>query len=344
MKVLQVASSLYEWGGIERYVVYLAQGLAANDHEVIVACPAKSPIANRYSRTTAIEMRRKIDLRGFAGYLRLFRAHRFDVVHGHFSPDFTLPAYAARMTKQPFTLMTRHLAGRWAPAKARAYARLWNHIIPVSHAVERRLLESGIPASQMTVAKAGVPAPQPTKPRYAARQELGIPTDEVAVGSFGRLVPEKGIEVLINGIDGVPGARAYIFGQGPSEATLKERAKGKRVTFRGQVAEVADAMHSMDIVAIPSQWEEAFPYAALEAMALARPIVASRIGGLPEMVEDGVTGRLFTPGDPSSMAEAIQALAPPNPTGAAGRRRYEAEFTLEHMVSRIEAVYARSNR
>jgi glycosyltransferase involved in cell wall biosynthesis len=342
MKVLQVASSLYEWGGIERYVVYLSQGLEAKGHDLFVACPPGSPIAQRYPRTTAIQMRRKLDLKGFAAYLRLFRTTRFDVIHGHFSPDFTLPAYAARMTRQPLTVMTRHVATRWPGAKAKAYARLWNHIIPVSHAVERRLLESGIPPSQMTVAKAGLPAPVTTKSRESARRDLGLKEGQFAVGSFGRLVPEKGIEILIDAIDGVLGAVACIFGQGPAEALLKYRAEGKSVRFYGQVAEIADAMAAVDLVAIPSTWEEPFPYAALEAMALARPIVASRIGGLPELIDEGVNGLLFAPGDPDDLARALTKLGSSDygrSRGEAGKRRYDAEFTLEHMTSRIEAVY-----
>lgn len=286
-----------------------------------------------------IEVRRKFDFPALSAYLRLFRSERFDVVHGHFSPDFTVPAYAAKLTKQPLTVMTRHVAKRWRSAKAKSYMRLWDHIIPVSHAVERRLLEAGIPASRMTVAKAGLPPPSPTKSREAARADLGIAPGVLAIGSFGRLVEDKGIQVLIESMPSVAG-EAFIFGHGPYEAALKACA-GDRVRFMGQVSDVADAMLAMDVVAIPSTWEEPFPYAALEAMALSRPIVASNIGGLPEMVEEGVNGRLFEAGNAGSLAAVLRDWDPDafEAMGARGQARYEREFTISHMTDRIERVY-----
>lgn len=340
LKVLQVASSLYEWGGIERYVVFLAQGLRERGHEVVVACPPGSPIGARNDGYMPIEMRRKFDFRGFAAYLRLFRSQRFDVIHGHFSPDFTMPAYAAKLTRQPLTIMTRHLATDWNKTQVRSYCGLWDHIIPVSDAVKRKLASSGVPLEKMTVAKAGLPAPTPTRSREEARANLGIPDGVFAVGSFGRLVGEKGVEVLIDAIGSVPAGHAYVFGSGPIEADLKSRTKGQdRVSFMGQITDVADAMLAMDVIAIPSTWEEPFPYAALEAMALGRPIVASRIGGLPEMVEDGVNGRLFTARNSAEMARALLAMKEDVGMGVAGRARYEREFTLPLMTERIEAVY-----
>jgi glycosyltransferase involved in cell wall biosynthesis len=345
LRILQVASSLYEWGGIERYVVFLQQGLEARGHHVEIACPPDSPIAQRASHPTVpIEMRRKLDFRGFAAYLRLFRSTRYDVVHAHFSPDFTLPAYAAKMRRQGLTVITRHVAVRWKPAKARTYARIWRHIIPVSHAVERRLLESGIPASQMTVAKAGLPRLQARKPIAQVRSNLGIPPEVFAIGSFGRLVPEKGVDVLIEAMRNMKDARACIFGHGPHEEKLRAIAGDlDSVKFHGQVADVADSMAAMDVIAIPSIWEEAFPYSALEAMALGLPIAASDIGGLPEMVEDGVNGRLFPPSDPAGLARVLSELQSDSrgrvALGKSGQERYEREFTLAKMAERIEAVY-----
>jgi glycosyltransferase involved in cell wall biosynthesis len=343
LNVLQIASSLYEWGGIERYVSYLSHGLVARGHQVTVTCPRISPLSERAPNTVEIGMRRKFDLVGFAGYLRLFRAVRYDVVHVHFSPDFTLPAYAARMTRQPFKVMTRHVATRWNPTKARVYSRLWDRIVPVSRAVERVLLESGVPQRQMIVAKAGTPTPAKKSSRAATRKELGIAAGEFAVGSFGRLVPEKGIQVLLDAAALAPGIRTCIFGHGPEETALRARASAS-VTFFGQIADVADAMSAMDVVVIPSTWEEPFPYAALEAMALSRPIVASSIGGLPEMIDDGVNGLLFTPSDAADLARLLIELSTNRglsaELGRAAHRRYLQEFTVDQMVTRMLAVYS----
>lgn len=346
LRVLQVASSLYAWGGVERYVAYLTQGLADRGHRVEVACPAETPLARRLpGRTASIQMRRKLDFAGFAAYLRLFRANRYDVVHGHFSPDFTLPAMAARMTRQPLLVMTRHVSLRWNRRKAQSYAKLWDHIIPVSDSVKRRLEESGIPASRMTVAKAGSPPLARTRPREATRAELGFAPDEFVVGSFSRLTPEKGIEVLIDAAAMVPDLKVSVFGDGPSVGELRLRAEklAGRVRFHGLIQDVADAMGAVDVVAIPSVWEEAFPYAALEALALAQPIAASRIGGLPEIVEDGTNGRLFETAQPVDLARVLVSLrddpAGRQALGLAGQDLYRREYTVERMAERIEAVY-----
>jgi len=319
----------------------LTKGLGERGHRVTVACPPGSPIAEKLPGTVPIRMRRKLDFQGFAAYLRLFQSQRFDVVHGHFSPDFTLPAYAAKLTKQPLTVMTRHVCLPWPTAKASAYLKLWNHIIPVSNAVEMRLAESGVPKDRMTVAKAGLNPPMAKNSREAARSGLGLSTNDLAVGSFGRLTVEKGIGHLIDASSNVKGAKVCIFGSGPIDADLRKQSEGKPVQFFGQIADVADAMLAMDVIAIPSVWEEAFPYAALEAMALALPVAVTRIGGLPEMVEDGKEGRLFTSGDSQDISAKLndmpQALR--EQMGRQGRQRYENEFTIHHMVERMEAVY-----
>jgi glycosyltransferase involved in cell wall biosynthesis len=343
LKILQVASSLHDWGGIERYVLYLTEGLRARGHEVTVACPPGSPLDRRLETgKVALSLAGKLDVRALAAYLRLFRGQRFDVVHAHFSPDFTLPGLAAKATRQPYTVLTRHVSLRWRPAKARRYLRWWDHIIPVSESVQRRLIESGVPAERMTVAKAGLPDPLRSIDAAEARARLGI--EGFAVGSFSRLVADKGVDRLVTAARTTDGFVAHVFGDGPERGTLETLAAGSpRVRFHGRIEDVSAAMAAMDAVVVPSVWEEAFPYAALEALAMAKPVVAARIGGIPEIVEDGVHGRLYD-GTSEALAQALAALRQDDlgAMGERGRRRYEAEFTLSAMAERIEAVYRRA--
>jgi glycosyltransferase involved in cell wall biosynthesis len=343
VKVLLVASSLYDWGGIERYVLYLAEGLAARGHEVVVACPPGSPLDQRYrGLKVPIALRGKLDLKAYAAYSKLFRETRFDVVHAHFSPDFTLPGIAAK--GKSFTVLTRHVSLPWRKRKARRYLRWWNHVIPVSDSVRRRLLESGVPDGRMTVAKAGLPDPLRDVDSRVARQRLGI--EGFAVGSFSRLVPEKGLDRLISAAKATDGVTAHIFGDGSERAALEALAAGSpKVKFHGRIEDVGEAMAAMDVVAVPSAWEEAFPYAALEALAMGKPVVAAKIGGIPEIVENGVHGLLFE--DDRAFEAALAELrdAPQRAVsmGAAGRERYEREFTLAAMAERIERVYQRKS-
>lgn len=346
MKILQVGSALYDWGGIERYVKYLHDGLEDRGHEVHVTAPPYSPLAER-TEVIPIALRKRFDPLAFAAYLRLFRRERYDVVHGHFSPDFALVGLAAKLCRQPFTVLTRHVALPWSRAKVRRYLRFWNGIIPVSQAVRTKLAESGVPETRMCVAKAGVPLANCTMDRATVREELALRPGFFAAGSFSRLAKEKGIDVFLRAIPWAPQTHAYVYGDGPAGEELARLSSflrvAQQVSFIGRVTDVANHMQAMDVVVIPSLWEEAFPYAALEALSLGVPVVASRVGGIPEIIEEGVNGFLFTKGSPEDLARVLQtASADPDNLrrmGEAGRDLARQEYTINRMAERIEAAY-----
>ncbi len=339
MKVLQVASSLLDWGGIERYVSYLDKGLTDRGHEVTVVCPPNSPLAERSSSQRQFRNKSQFSFRTYSQYLKIGRELQPDIAHIHFSPDFVMPAMALRKACAAKIIMTRHLVLPWSPAKVKRYIKLFDHIIPVSQAVEKKLADSGIPIEMMTVAKAGVPPPS----------VAGIPCLEptLRVGSFGRLVEEKGVDVLLRAVASVPGVRAEIYGNGPAEDSLKSLANelevSDRVTFHGFIPDIANAMNKVHLVCVPSVWDEAFPYSILEAMAMAKPVVASAVGGLPEVVQDQVTGRLFERGNDKQLAAILREMSGSLDNlvtmGEKGREVQQAEYTISRMAERIEAVY-----
>ena len=335
------------WGGIERYVAYLSEGLAERGNEVTVACAPNTPLCTHVSAPKVpILNRRKLDFPAMGKFLKLFRANRFDVVHIHFSPDFLLPAMAARMTKQPCTIMTRHVVLPWSPTKVRLYSTLFDHFIPVSNAVQDQLIASGIPKHKLTVAKAGCPPLTPAKVRGETRRELGIEEDLFAIGFFGRLVAEKGVETLISASPSIEkGVSFEVFGEGPLSEPLVELAQqsGSRVRFHGFRDDVPECLQAIDAVVIPSVWEEAFPYAALEAMSVGRTVLASRVGGMSEIVEDGATGYLFNKRDASGLAVMASKLANDPYTnlmmGTRAKEVHRSTYTIQKMAERIEAVY-----
>lgn len=341
MKVLQVASSLFEWGGIERYVHYLDQGLSERGHRVVVACPPGSPLAERAKVPEClVSNRMKYSLRTYAQFRRIGTSLKPDIVHIHFSPDFVMPAMAIRQTTGARIIMTRHLVLPWPPGKVRRYTSLYDHIIPVSRAVEERLAQSGVPRSMMTVAKAGVPNP----PAITATEQEN---ESLKVGFFGRLVKEKGVDVLLRAVGMEKGATAEIFGDGPDAASLKSLAAtlglDRRANFHGYVADVYSAMASVDLIAVPSVWDEAFPYSILEAMAIGKPVVASMAGGIPEVVEDHHTGRLFDRGSAEGLAKILGEFCDDRmklaKMGKRAREIQQSEYTIPKMAERIEAVY-----
>ncbi len=340
MRVLQVASGLHDWGGIERYVTFLTEGLAERGHNVTVSCPASSPLDQRIKGSKVnISAKGKWQLSSAAAYLRFFKANKFDVVHNHFNPDFILPMWAAHVCGMRNLVLTRHLALPWSQSKIRLYTKYLRKVIPVSNAVRDVLLESGIPASMLMVAKAGTPSKETKRDRDAVRAELGWGNEFVA-GFFGRLSPEKGLDVMMRAASQTEGIRWVVFGKGPLEGEIKSCAQ---IQFKGFVPEVDEAMAAVDAVVVPSTWAEAFPYSALEAMSLARPIIGSRIGGIPEIVEDNVNGKLFEAGNADSLALAVHSLASDRQQaiqmGLDGQKLQKTEYTIARMAERIEAVY-----
>jgi len=346
VKVVQVASSLYEWGGIERYVSFVSQGLRERGHEVMIARASSSRLAEREAGTD-IALRQKLDLRAFAQYLRLFSSFRPDVVHVHFSPDFIVAGLAAKARKVPLRVMTRHVALPWSARKVRMYLSLWPSVIPVSNAAQTVLKESGVPEHQMIVAKAGLPKPGFTKSRAAVREELGMPQSSFLAGSFSRLTKEKGIDVLLRAMPRAQGIEALVYGDGAYGEELAKLNSLMRVAnqvhFIGRVDDVPNHMAAMDVVVIPSTWVEAFPYAALEALAVGTPVIGAEVGGIPEIITEGETGFLFQKSNPEDLLRALlDAKSSGERLSAMSNRArevFESEFTVQHMAERIERAY-----
>lgn len=341
MKILQVGSALHDWGGIERYLLYLTQGLSGLGHEVWATVPPGSPLDKRLTcNKSHISLKRQFQFSLLPTYVRLFRRHKFDVVNVHFSPDYIVPAVAARLSGQRNLVLTRHVVLYWKPAKVRRYTRLFNHFIGVSDAVKARLIDSGVPEERIEVGKPGCPPLEPSLTKELSREQLAV--TGFAVGFFGRIVEDKGLKTLAEAATQLPPETIQVFGEGPLLKELRRDCSNLR--FHGRIEEVANAMNAMDAIVMPSLWEEAFGYSALEAMSLAKPILATRSGGLPEIVQDGVNGHLFEKRDASRLVELIRELskAPERAVqmGTAGQEIHRSTYTIAHMAERMEAAYA----
>jgi glycosyltransferase involved in cell wall biosynthesis len=341
MRILEVASSLYDWGGIERYVQFLSEGLSAKGHEVVVVCPSKSPLDERWHGPKRfLSNRAQFSPATYLAFRRIAKELKPEIAHIHFSPDFVMPALALRGLGVKVVL-TRHLVLPWSPAKVKRYTKLFNHIIPVSDAVCRKLAESGVPEKMMTVAKAGVPAPSATP--------SSLSEGPLRLGCFGRLVPEKGVDTLLRAMVQSPSSFAEIYGDGPYRSNLEKLTHdlglGDRASFHGFVSDVSQGMNAVDAVCVPSTWDEAFPYSVLEAMAIGKAVFASNAGGLPELVSDGDTGRLFPRGDAEALGRILEEFSKDKSAlstmGKRGMEIHRAEYTVERMAERIESVFAK---
>ncbi len=185
----------------------------------------------------------------------------------------------------------------------------------------------------------------------AVRKATGLPLDAPLIGCFGRLTEWKGQSVLIDALARMPQAHAVlvggaIFGESGYEATLRalieRRGLARRVHFLGHRDDVPTLMRTVDVVAHTSVDFESFGRVIVEGMLSERPVVATAVGGVPELVEDGVSGLLVPPKDAVALAAALEwvlgdrALAAR--LAAAGRERAMREFTLDRVVQEVEAV------
>lgn len=170
----------------------------------------------------------------------------------------------------------------------------------------------------------------------------------------GRLSPEKGVATLIDSLAQMPGpARLHVYGTGPQEDELRHRAAEvapERVVFHGrQPGEVvAEAMAAAAVVVCPSEWYENCPMVVLEAMAAGKAVVATSLGGLPELVDHERTGLLVPPADPAALGQAMGSIVRDHVAqkemGGAARARAEARHRLTDHVDAVRAVYDRARR
>jgi glycosyltransferase involved in cell wall biosynthesis len=231
--------------------------------------------------------------------------------------------------------------GRGFAAADRAVARLADVHVAISHGLARYLAESeGFDEDAFEIVHYGiVPGPPPTDP--PAEPRLAV---------VGRLIPIKGHDVLLAALarvrEELPEATLEIAGDGPLDAELRttvaRRGLTDAVSFLGRVAPAAPVFERAAIVVVPSRGE-GFGMVALEAMERGRAVVASDVGGLPEIVEDGVTGTVVSPDEPEALAAALlELLRDPVRTaamGAAGRDRALAAFSQDRCTDRVEELY-----
>lgn len=290
---------------------------------------------------------------------RLLAAGDFDLVHSH-SPLASVAARLAPAGRRAALVHTEHNV--WSrfrlPTRVVNTATMgWvDHLFAVSDGVAEsvhrprwapwlhlppcEVLYHGIDEAEV---RSGPDA------RAEARHELGLPAGATVVGTVGNLVPKKDHRSLIAAFARVasdqPGRRLVIIGGGPLEGELKafasEQGVGDQVMFTGQRPGVAALLPAFDVFVLSSR-HEGLPLALLEAMASGVPAVATRVGGIPEVISDGVDGLLVEPNDVSALAAAVSAvLADPGRAGrlAAAGRTATGRFSIVRAVDRMGALY-----
>ncbi|HVR72448.1 MAG TPA: glycosyltransferase family 4 protein [Vicinamibacteria bacterium] len=290
------------------------------------------------------------------------RERRYDAVHVHWVvPNAALVSdiLAAHRARAVVSLHGSDVfvAERLLPARLlarRALARA-GVVTACSADLRRRAVRLGAPPARTRVVPYGVDARlfSPAAPRAGIRERLGVPADAFLVLGLGRLVEKKGFSHLIDAVARLPGVHLAIAGEGDLRAELVARAQAAGVAahFPGALEReaMAAALAAADVVAVPSVVDRAgnvdgLPNALLEALAAGKPVVASRVAGIPDVVEDGRNGLLVPEKDPVALADALlRVQREPHTRRALGdeaRRRAERDLTWEAAARRFEECYA----
>jgi len=364
MRILHLTSHL-NVGGVARYTVSVAAALRRRGHEVVIASgggelepeAAAAGVAHwRVPLHTSAEFSPQVFAAAWQMSRRL-RRQPVDVLHAHTRTSQVAAARLSRALRIPY-VTTWH--GVFRPNLGR---RLWpctgDLTVAISRPVQQQLLTVfGVSGSHIRLIPNGVdPAHFAETPDAAAvaqyRERHHLPDGRPVVGTVGRLASGgvKGFDLLLGAVHALrqerPELHVLIVGDGPRRPFLERLAVdlglSSRVHFAGSAMDTRVPLALMRVFAFPVRWQEGFGLSLIEAMAAGKPVVATRTGAVPDIVEDGRSGVLVPPEDAASLAEGIARLlsdpAAASRMGGAAQARVRETFSLERMVDQIESVY-----
>ncbi len=361
INVLHVITQL-PGGGVEQSLVDLLPRLNREFFNINVCCTHKrgklaDVIAARGIPVRLIKLKSRWDPLGIYWLVRLMQRAEIKIVHTHMYASSISGIVAAKLAGVPIIITHMHALHEWR-TKQRIWiaAKLFNRadkVVAVSNVIKQGLVEKlHLEPQKIVTIHNGIDLNGFSKPVDVDRQKekLGLEKDELVFGAIGRLVRFKGFSYLLEAVkiinSQLPNFKLVIVGGGELEQELKQKAQALGITdkviFTGRQDNVLPFLAIFDIMVI-SSITEGFGIAALEAMAMGKAVVASRVGGIPEVVEDGVSGLLVPPEKPAALAEAIIKLIE-NPglretMGQAGRIRVEKFFSIQRVFEQTVTLY-----
>lgn len=353
MRIAHVLSS-FELGGQERVALDLARAQRQAGHSVLAISlsPRRGGALEDAFRRVGVELCVVGRRDGFDPALvlrlrRLLSAKSVEVVHTHNPRALVYGAPAGKLA-HAVVVHSKHGVNPDPPRRRRlrraAAACVDAYVAVTGSLADVALLERECASERVSVIPNGVDLSRFTADPAARREvrlELGIPDDAFVVGSVGRLAPEKDHALLIRATEALRarGAHLVIVGEGPERPRL-EGATG--VHLVGARSDVPRWLAAFDVFALSSK-SEGLPLALIEGMAAELPVVATRVGGVADVVDDGVTGFLVPAGDPGSLEAALDSLAGDRPRaramGSAARTRVLPRHGVERMAREYQALY-----
>jgi L-malate glycosyltransferase len=351
LRVLLVVDSL-EMGGAERHVTDVAVELARRGHAVHLAASTGGILSSRLGHTNiqlnvcSPQRVKRAASRDFTrGLQRLIRGERYDLVHSHLYGSAVATEAATRGTAMP-CVITEHSEGNWRTNEERAlsarYLRRADRVVAVSRAVHLEVQKiAGGEAAVAEIANA--------VPRIPRSFGGNTGRDAPVIGFVGRLCTDKGADLFVELAASLAGMRSdvrfLLVGDGPLREQLHSTAThlgiSRRLEFAGEVEDARALLSQMDVLVVPSRTDAA-PLVVLEAMAAGTPVVARRVGGIPDQVRDSQDGFVVEPNDVEALAaSAVLVLEDQGLrerlVGSARER--EGATSFDNVVNRLEDTY-----
>ena len=380
VRILRVIARL-NMGGPALHVAYLTAGLRKRGYDttLVAGSLARGEDSMAFvadEREVGVvridELGREIsplrDLVATLRLARLIRRERPDILHTHTAKAGTVGRVAALLAgrrKPPIVVHTFHghvLRGYFGPVRSlffrlleRWLARRTTALVAVSPQVRDDLVSLGVaPAERFVVIRLGIELDErvagPQNGRLESRRYLGIPPDRFAVGWIGRMTAVKRTDDVLVAFkqlrDAGVDACLCMVGDGPDRVQLERRAHElgvvKETLFLGYQEDVAPFYAAFDALVLPSS-NEGTPVSAIEALAAGRPVVATRVGGVPDVVQEGEDGFLVEPGATGELADRLARLAGDpelrERMGRAGRERVVPRYAVERLVDDVDRLY-----
>jgi glycosyltransferase involved in cell wall biosynthesis len=306
-------------------------------------------------RTLTLDRGSRADLLAWRPLISLFRRERTDILHSHMFGSNVSGTILGRLSGVPVVIAHEHVWSYEGQAMRRLLDRelIGRHahaFLTVSNETRRQMIEvEGLDPRIVRVLPNGIP-PLPPPSGHDLRSELGIAPDDPIIGTVSIFRRQKALDVLIRSVAMIarqfPNLKVLIVGGGPQEAELRrlvdELGLQGVVMFTGLRTNVADFLAIFDVAVLSSDYEGT-PLSVIEYMAAGKPVVATRVGGVPDLVEHGVHGLLVRPRDHDGLAQAVVHLlrdpALRARMGEAGRMRQQREFSVDVTLSHLELLY-----
>jgi glycosyltransferase involved in cell wall biosynthesis len=346
-------------GGQELRIVAEMEGFRQRGHRVLLACQPGSHIERRAQDTELpvfpVRMRNSVDPAAIAFFYRLIKREKVTVLSTHSSLDSWTAGIAGRLAGVRTIVRTRHVS---IPVKNKlVYTWLADHVVTTSGSIKQHIEERcGFKASQVHSIPTGVDLSRfdPKRlPGDTLKKELGLEPTQPLVGIIGMIRWCKGLDVFLSAAkllkERYPNTRFLVVGFDPDgnidfNEDIKKQNLESTVTYLGFREDIPEILASLDILVSASTAVEGVSQAILQAFAMGKPVVATRIGGSPEVVHHNDTGLLVPPKDAPALGEAVAQLidSPQDRVrlGNNGRRLIEEQFSFERMIDRVAEVYA----